>query len=127
RGEGVASEGSGRECERLPGVPDVVQTIAIGAVAVLPGFTPRNAGEDEYDRRGAVGPPHFEVAPRALFGHVRGGAVMVEAIGPVFETAREEVEFGGVEIARGWIHAEGVAVSGGRHAFGGADGGGVEE
>ena len=49
-----------------------------------------------------------KVAEGALFGHVGGGAVMIEAVGPIREALRAEMKFGGVEIAGRRIHAQRV-------------------
>ena len=123
----VASDGSGGERKRLPGVPDIVQAVSICPVTVLPRLAPRNAGQDKHYWRRAVGPFHLEIAERALFGHVRGGTVMIQPIGPLLQAPCEEVEFGRVQIPGGWIHAQRVPVSGGRNALGRANRSGIEQ
>ena len=123
----VASDGSGGERERLPGVPYVVQAVSICPVAILPRLAPRNAGQDKHDWRGAAGQLHLEIAQRTLFGHVRRGTVMVQPIGPLLQAPCEEVEFGRVQIPGGWIHAQRVPVAGGRNALGRADRSGIEQ
>src|ERR1700736_3916107 len=50
----VASHGPGSERKCLPGVSDVVQAVAVGAVTVLPCLAPRDAGQYKYDRRIAM-------------------------------------------------------------------------
>jgi hypothetical protein len=76
---------------------------------------------------GAAGQLHFEIAQRALLGHVRRGTVMIQPIGPLLQASCEEVEFGRVQIPGGWIHAQRVPVSGGRNALGRADRSGIEQ
>ena len=46
-----------------------------------------------------------EIAQRALLGHMRGGAVMIEPVGPLVQAPCEEVEFRRMQITGGWIHA----------------------
>jgi hypothetical protein len=44
----VASNGSGGEGERLPGVPYVVQAVSICPITILPRLAPRNAGQNKH-------------------------------------------------------------------------------
>ena len=44
----VASNGSGAEGERLPGVPYVVQAVSICTITILPRLTPSNAGQNKH-------------------------------------------------------------------------------
>ena len=44
----VASNSSGGEGERLPGVPYVVQAVSIGTITILPRLAPRNAGQNKH-------------------------------------------------------------------------------
>src|SRR5579864_1744076 len=102
--ETIASHGAGGERERLPGVPDIVQAIAISPVAVLPRFAPRNAGQDEYDGRIDARDSQVadrEIADGPLLGHMGRGPVVIQPVGPVLEAARKEMEFGRVQVPRG--------------------------
>ena len=123
----VASDGAGGQRKRFPGMPDVVQTISICPVPILPRLAPRNTGQDKHDRRGVAGQSQLDTALRTLLGHVRRGTVMIQSIGPVLHAPCEEVELGRMQIPGGWIHTQGVAISGGRNTFGRANRGGIEQ
>src|SRR4051794_16442516 len=127
RGNGVAPHASGSERQRLPGMSHVVQAITIGALTILPCLPPRNAGQDKHYWSGAIGQTYLEIADSTLFGHVRRRSIMIQPIGPFLQAARQEVELGRMQIARGWIHAQRIPVSRGRNNFGRADRRGVEE
>ena len=73
----VASDGAGGQRKRLPGMSDVVQTISICPVPILPRLAPRNTGQDKHDWRGAADQLQLKTAQRTLLGHVRRGTVMI--------------------------------------------------
>ena len=50
----LASDRSRTKRQSLPGMTNVVQTISIGPIAVLPGFAPDDAGENENERERVV-------------------------------------------------------------------------
>src|SRR5262249_33246277 len=121
------SDGSGGECERLPSVSDVVQAVSIGPVTVLPGLAPCNAGQNKYNWSRVTGPRPLKSAERTLSGHMRGRTVVIQPIGPLLQTSCEEMEFSGMKIPGGWIHAQRVPVSAGRNMLGCAHCGGIEQ
>src|SRR5271166_5815392 len=96
--EAFASDRSSCERERLPGMSDVVQAIPKRTVAVFPGFPPRNAGQNEDNRRRNVDELPAEISARAFFRHMGRGPVMIETIRPIDETPGAEVKFRRVEI-----------------------------
>jgi hypothetical protein len=99
---------------------DVMEAIPVGAVEIFPGFAPGNGGEDENQRR-IQAEGGDEISGAALLHGVRRGPIVEEA------AAGGKVKFRGMEIARGGVHAQGVAIAGGFHLPGGADGRGIEE
>src|SRR5580658_9098109 len=115
----VASNSTGGERERLPGVPHVVQAISIGSIAVLPRLTPRYGGEDKYEatRRSASRRHRFDRADRALFRHVRRRTIMIQSIRPLLQAAREEMKFGRMQIPGGRIHTQRILVSSRWHSL----------
>src|ERR1700739_4376561 len=124
--EGIATDGTGGKGEGLPGVAEVVETVAIGAVAVFPGFAPSNGRKNENERDGGGKHLRGKIANGALFGHVGGGAVVIETVGPIDESKGAEMKFGGVEVARRGIDAKSVSVACGGYALGGANRGRIK-
>lgn len=105
RRKAAASHSPGRDRKRLPGVSHVVQAVSISPVTVLPRLAPGNGGQDERYWHRAISQLHLKIAARTLLGHVRGGPVMIQPVGPLLQALCEEVELGRVQIPGGWIHA----------------------
>ena len=90
----------------------IVQTITIGPALILPCLAPGDSGQQE--------PQSPVVACGALLQHVRRDPVVIKSVRAC------QVKLGGMKIARGRVHAQGVALAG-RRLLGGADGSGIEE
>ena len=121
------SHGAGRERQRLPRMPHIVEAVTIRPVAVLPRLAPGDAGKNKNNRRLDAVRRGVKTTQRPLPGHMRRWPVMIQAIRPIRQAMREEVELGRVQIPRRRVHAQRIRVSGGGYAFGSADGRRIEQ
>lgn len=123
----VPAEGGGGDGYRGDGVADVVVAVAEGALAVLPGLAPEDGREGQEEGGGAavweegsgeVGAEVEGVVLGRVVGEERGG-------GDGRDGRREDVGFGGVEVAAAGIDAEGPGGEG--SGLPGGEGEGVVE
>ena len=77
-----------------------MQAVSIGSFAIFPCFTPGNTGEDKHNGGRAGRQRQFKISAPALFRHMPGWIVVVQAIWPPVEIPCHEMELRWVQISR---------------------------
>jgi hypothetical protein len=128
------TESAGPEKQTHHRVPQIVATITIGAIAILPRLAPKNGCERD-DQRRVGGPWQFEgahdrfspIADAANFERVKVGAIVIVAVAHSRESSSDDVRFGGMKISGRRIHAQAVTIVRARNFFPRADSHGMPQ